>query len=127
MAVVLHEDKKYYPTAEETFGKDTETLVQEEDAQPLEVGGLGWVLRAAGVGFACAGHAACRRWCRRRTRSRWRWIRVLAGWGAECWWAGRAAWPSPQHAHLRDLPPLPLSLPPLLTGAHHRRDQAEAV
>ncbi|PSC73984.1 116 kDa U5 small nuclear ribonucleo component-like [Micractinium conductrix] len=37
MAVVLHEDKKYYPTAEETFGKDTETLVQEEDAQPLEV------------------------------------------------------------------------------------------
>lgn len=37
MAVALHEDKKYYPTAEETFGKDTETLVQEEDAQPLEV------------------------------------------------------------------------------------------
>jgi hypothetical protein len=37
MAVVLHEDKKYYPTAEETFGKDTETLVQEEDAQALEV------------------------------------------------------------------------------------------
>lgn len=37
MSVVLHEDKKYYPTAEETFGKDTETLVQEEDAQPLEV------------------------------------------------------------------------------------------
>lgn len=37
MQVVLHEDKKYYPTAEETFGKETETLVQEEDAQPLEV------------------------------------------------------------------------------------------
>ncbi|KAK9842583.1 hypothetical protein WJX81_007484 [Elliptochloris bilobata] len=36
-AVVLHEDKKYYPTAEETFGKETETLVMEEDAQPLEV------------------------------------------------------------------------------------------
>ena len=35
-AVVLHEDKKYYPTAEETFGKETETLVMEEDAQPLE-------------------------------------------------------------------------------------------
>ena len=35
--VVLHEDKKYYPTAEEVFGPDTETLVMEEDAQPLEV------------------------------------------------------------------------------------------
>ena len=35
--VVLHEDKKYYPTAEETYGPDTETLVMEEDAQPLEV------------------------------------------------------------------------------------------
>lgn len=37
MQVVLHEDKKYYPTAEETFGEGTEALVQEEDAQPLEV------------------------------------------------------------------------------------------
>lgn len=36
-AIVLHEDKKYYLTAEETYGKGTETLVQEEDAQPLEV------------------------------------------------------------------------------------------
>lgn len=36
-AVVLHEDKKYYPTAEEVYGKETETLVMEEDAQPLEV------------------------------------------------------------------------------------------
>lgn len=35
--IVLHEDKKYYPTAEETYGKETETLVMEEDAQPLEV------------------------------------------------------------------------------------------
>ena len=35
---MLHEDKKYYPTAEETFGAETETLVMEEDAQPLEVG-----------------------------------------------------------------------------------------
>jgi hypothetical protein len=35
-AVVLHEDKKYYPTAEETFG-GAEALVQEEDAQALEV------------------------------------------------------------------------------------------
>ncbi|KAF8510411.1 P-loop containing nucleoside triphosphate hydrolase protein [Hysterangium stoloniferum] len=34
-AVVLHEDKKYYPTAEEIYGPDVETLVQEEDAQPL--------------------------------------------------------------------------------------------
>ena len=37
MAVVLHEDKKYYPSAEETFGTETETLVMEEDAQALEV------------------------------------------------------------------------------------------
>ncbi len=36
-AVVLHEDKKYYPTAEEIYGAETETLVMEEDAQPLEV------------------------------------------------------------------------------------------
>jgi len=35
--IVLHEDKKYYPTAEEVYGKGTETLVMEEDAQPLEV------------------------------------------------------------------------------------------
>ncbi|KAJ3279348.1 U5 small nuclear ribonucleoprotein component [Borealophlyctis nickersoniae] len=33
--VVLHEDKKYYPTAEEVYGPGVETLVQEEDAQPL--------------------------------------------------------------------------------------------
>jgi U5 small nuclear ribonucleoprotein component len=32
---VLHEDKKYYPTAGETYGEDVEALVQEEDAQPL--------------------------------------------------------------------------------------------
>jgi len=37
MQVVLHEDKKYYPSAEETYGQDTEILVQEEDAQPIEV------------------------------------------------------------------------------------------
>lgn len=35
MQVVLHEDKKYYPTAEEVFGPEVETVVQEEDAQPL--------------------------------------------------------------------------------------------
>ncbi|CCM03669.1 uncharacterized protein FIBRA_05813 [Fibroporia radiculosa] len=34
-AVVLHEDKQYYPSAEEVYGADVETLVQEEDAQPL--------------------------------------------------------------------------------------------
>ncbi|TKR77311.1 hypothetical protein L596_018308 [Steinernema carpocapsae] len=33
--VVLHEDKKYYPAAVEVYGEDVETLVQEEDAQPL--------------------------------------------------------------------------------------------
>lgn len=34
--VVLAEDKKYYPTAEEVYGEGVETLVMEEDAQPLE-------------------------------------------------------------------------------------------
>lgn len=34
-AVVLHEDKKYYPTAMEIYGPDVETIVHEEDAQPL--------------------------------------------------------------------------------------------
>ncbi|KAI9680069.1 MAG: hypothetical protein M1817_005085 [Caeruleum heppii] len=34
-AVILHEDKQYYPTAEQTYGAGVETLVQEEDAQPL--------------------------------------------------------------------------------------------
>ncbi|XP_064613567.1 LOW QUALITY PROTEIN: 116 kDa U5 small nuclear ribonucleoprotein component-like [Liolophura sinensis] len=35
MQVVLHEDKKYYPTPEEVFGPEVETIVQEEDTQPL--------------------------------------------------------------------------------------------
>ncbi|KAL9088745.1 MAG: hypothetical protein Q9165_006054 [Trypethelium subeluteriae] len=34
-AVVLHEDKQYYPTAQQVYGPDVETLVQEEDTQPL--------------------------------------------------------------------------------------------
>lgn len=34
-AVVLHENKKYYPSASEVYGEDVETMVQEEDAQPL--------------------------------------------------------------------------------------------
>lgn len=34
-AVVLHEDKQYYPSAEDVYGPDVETMVQEEDAQPL--------------------------------------------------------------------------------------------
>ncbi|THH33133.1 hypothetical protein EUX98_g1015 [Antrodiella citrinella] len=34
-AVVLHEDKQYYPSASDVYGQDVETLVQEEDAQPL--------------------------------------------------------------------------------------------
>ncbi len=34
--IVLHEDKKYYPDADEVYGKDTEVLVQDEDTQPLE-------------------------------------------------------------------------------------------
>lgn len=34
-AVVLHEDKQYYPTAQQVYGAEVETLVHEEDAQPL--------------------------------------------------------------------------------------------
>ncbi|KAL4802864.1 P-loop containing nucleoside triphosphate hydrolase protein [Aspergillus unguis] len=34
-AVILHEDKQYYPSAQQIYGEDVETLVQEEDAQPL--------------------------------------------------------------------------------------------
>ncbi|UYV67465.1 EFTUD2 [Cordylochernes scorpioides] len=33
--VVLHEEKKYYPSAVEVYGPEVETIVQEEDAQPL--------------------------------------------------------------------------------------------
>ncbi|RZC62503.1 hypothetical protein C5167_024256 [Papaver somniferum] len=35
--IVLAEDKKYYPTAEEVYGEDVETLVMDEDEQPLEM------------------------------------------------------------------------------------------
>jgi len=34
-AVVLHEDKRYYPSAVEVFGPEVETIVQEEDTQAL--------------------------------------------------------------------------------------------
>lgn len=34
-AVILHEDKQYYPSAQQIYGEDVETMVQEEDAQPL--------------------------------------------------------------------------------------------
>ncbi|PIA15476.1 P-loop containing nucleoside triphosphate hydrolase protein [Coemansia reversa NRRL 1564] len=33
--IVLHEDKQYYPEAEEVFGPGVETIVQEEDTQPI--------------------------------------------------------------------------------------------
>uniref|UniRef100_A0A7S4G8L4 Tr-type G domain-containing protein n=1 Tax=Eutreptiella gymnastica TaxID=73025 RepID=A0A7S4G8L4_9EUGL len=33
--VVLHEDKKYYPDADELYGGDTEVVIEEEDRQPL--------------------------------------------------------------------------------------------
>jgi U5 small nuclear ribonucleoprotein component len=36
-AVILHEDKQYYPTAQQVYGEDVETMVQEEDAQLLSV------------------------------------------------------------------------------------------
>ena len=35
-AVVLHEDKQYYPTAQQIYGPGVETLVQEEDTQTLQ-------------------------------------------------------------------------------------------
>ena len=35
-AVVLHEDKQYYPTAQQVYGPDVETLIQEEDTQTLQ-------------------------------------------------------------------------------------------
>jgi 116 kDa U5 small nuclear ribonucleoprotein component len=34
-AVILHEDKQYYPTAQQVYGRDVETMVQEEDTQSL--------------------------------------------------------------------------------------------
>lgn len=33
--MILHEDKQYYPSASDVYGADVETIVQEEDAQPL--------------------------------------------------------------------------------------------
>ena len=61
-AVVLHEDKKYYPSAEEVYpGVNTATL--DEDAQPLEEPilaeeGRGLADRAAGLGAAPARSAS---------------------------------------------------------------------
>ncbi|KAI9669440.1 MAG: hypothetical protein M1831_000477 [Alyxoria varia] len=34
-AVTLHEDKQYYPTAQQVYGSGVETIVQEEDTQSL--------------------------------------------------------------------------------------------
>ncbi|KAJ1615803.1 P-loop containing nucleoside triphosphate hydrolase protein, partial [Pavlovales sp. CCMP2436] len=33
--VVLHEDKRYYPTLGEVYGEEVETRVEEEDSQPI--------------------------------------------------------------------------------------------
>lgn len=33
--IVLHEDKRYYASANDTYGEGVEAMVQEEDAQPL--------------------------------------------------------------------------------------------
>jgi U5 small nuclear ribonucleoprotein component len=33
--IVLHEDKQYYPEAEQIFGKNVSALVEEEDHQPI--------------------------------------------------------------------------------------------
>ncbi len=35
-AVVLAEDKQYYPSSEEVYGADVEVMVQDEDTQPIE-------------------------------------------------------------------------------------------
>ena len=32
-SIVLHEDKKYYPSALEVYGPDVETIIQEEGKQ----------------------------------------------------------------------------------------------
>ncbi|KAI9220726.1 P-loop containing nucleoside triphosphate hydrolase protein [Blastocladiella britannica] len=34
-AIILHEDKQYYPTHAQVYGDDVETMAQFEDAQPL--------------------------------------------------------------------------------------------
>jgi 116 kDa U5 small nuclear ribonucleoprotein component len=34
-AMVLQEDKKYFPSAMEVYGESVQVLVEEEDAQPL--------------------------------------------------------------------------------------------
>ena len=34
-SVVLHEDKRYYPSAEDVYGPDVETLVEEEDMMEI--------------------------------------------------------------------------------------------
>lgn len=34
-SIVLHDDKKYYPTPAEIYGPDVETIVQDEDTQAL--------------------------------------------------------------------------------------------
>lgn len=54
MEVVLHEDKKYYPTAEEVYGPEVETIVQEEDTQPLtgkSAGTGSWEVRSRKLQF----------------------------------------------------------------------------
>lgn len=33
--MILHDDKTYYPSASAVYGEGVETMVQEEDAQPL--------------------------------------------------------------------------------------------
>ena len=35
MAVVLHEDKNYYPSHAQVYGPDVEIVIQEEDTQPI--------------------------------------------------------------------------------------------
>jgi hypothetical protein len=142
MQVMLHEDKKYYPSAEEVYGQETETLVMDEDAQPLEVRGFPLAARWP---LACS-------WCCLPGRK----LLLGGGWGrwrlgTGCWLGGRAAPAPPQRRQPRTalgrvakkedcVPALvaqqrgcvcsggpdrqPARRPP---GAHHRGGQAEEV
>ena len=51
MAIVLHEDKKYYPTPGEVFGPDVETITHEEDTQPLTKPIIGNICHISSLSF----------------------------------------------------------------------------
>ena len=59
MAVVLHEDKKYYPTAEEVYGPDVEVGVLFREVSSVQKGGAPLKLKPTSL----------RRWCKTKTPS----------------------------------------------------------